>query len=42
MTINKFTGNSKEEAIKNYKQFIKHNNDKEMIENVQAQIKQLQ
>ena len=32
----------KEDAIKNYKQFIKHNNDKEMIENVQAQIKQLQ
>jgi len=30
------------EAVKNYKLFIKHNNDKEMINTVQAQIKQLQ
>ncbi|MDE6137873.1 MAG: tetratricopeptide repeat protein, partial [Candidatus Gastranaerophilales bacterium] len=30
------------EAIKNYKLFIKHNNDKEMINSVQEQIKQLQ
>ena len=30
------------EAIKNYKLFIKHNNDKDMIENAQEQIKQLQ
>lgn len=30
------------EAIKNYKLFIKHNNDKDMINTVQAKIKQLQ
>jgi tetratricopeptide (TPR) repeat protein len=34
--------NKTSEAIKNYKLFIKHNNDKEMIEAVQAQIKVLQ
>ena len=32
----------KEDAIKNYKLFIKHSDDKATIENVQAQIKQLQ
>ncbi len=32
----------KEDAIKNYKLFVKHSNDKETVENVQAQIKQLQ
>ena len=32
----------KSDAIKNYKLFIKHNNDNEMINTVQAQIKQLQ
>lgn len=32
----------KPEAIKNYKLFIKHNNDKEMINTVQTKIKQLQ
>ena len=30
------------EAIKNYKLFVKHNNDKDMIESVQDKIKQLQ
>ena len=30
------------DAIKNYKLFIKHNNDKDMINTVQEQIKQLQ
>lgn len=30
------------DAVKNYKLFIKHNNDKEMINTVQAKIKQLQ
>lgn len=30
------------EAIKNYKLFIKHNNDKDMINNAQAKIKELQ
>ena len=30
------------EAVKNYKLFIKHNNDKDMIENAQEQIRQLQ
>ena len=32
----------KPEAVKNYKLFIKHNNDKEMINTVQTKIKQLQ
>ena len=32
----------KSDAIKNYKLFIKHNNDKDMINTVQAEIKQLQ
>ena len=32
----------KSDAIKNYKLFIKHNNDKDMINTVQAEIKHLQ
>ena len=32
----------KSEAIKNYKAFVKHNNDKELINSVQEKIKQLQ
>ncbi len=31
-----------EDAVKNYKLFIKHNNDKELITNIQEKIKQLQ
>ena len=32
----------KPEAVKNYKAFIKHNNDKELVKSVQEKIKQLQ
>ena len=32
----------KSEAVKNYKAFVKHNNDKELINSVQDKIKQLQ